>query len=231
MYDQFNNRISTHLNPVSDKLRWLSIDAFDQAISQMVDSCEDTKHDARIRSQKNVIDPFQSIIVASTFGIKSKKELDNLQDINSTLRGLSSAVGNFHQVILSNIDGWTNHDRGDDLECNHDQIIAEIKNKHNTMNASNRQKVLDDLKVAIKQRKRGWIAYLVIIIPKKPVRYKKEISNNVYEIDGASFYKIATGFPNAIHELFDALLNRLELRPELVDYCQDVLNQSLPPRE
>lgn len=58
-----------------------------------------------------------------------------------------------------------------DLECAEKRILAEIKNKHNTMNKSNRQQVEDDLRTAISQKSGKWDAYLVLIMPRKPQRY------------------------------------------------------------
>ena len=42
-------------------------------------------------------------------------------------------------MILGSVDGWDNHDAGYDLECDARIILAEIKNKWNTMNSSNRR--------------------------------------------------------------------------------------------
>ncbi len=45
-------------------------------------------------------------------------------------------------------------------------MLAEVKNKHNTMNQSNRNQVIDDISTAVRQKGRGWQGYLVTIIPK-----------------------------------------------------------------
>ncbi len=46
-----------------------------------------------------------------------------------------SAIGRFHQGVLGGVHGFKNHDAGYDIENKQRKIIAEIKNKYNTMNA------------------------------------------------------------------------------------------------
>ncbi len=108
--------------------------------------------------------------------------------------GISNAVGDFHQEVLGSVEGFRNHDAGYDLECPDKQIVAEVKNKHNTMNAPNRKQVVDDLDTAVRQKTGSWVAYLVVIVPGKPKRYRKKLTNRVYEIDGASFFLVDSPF-------------------------------------
>ena len=91
---------------------------------------------------------------------------------------------------MSSVRGWADHDASYDIENERLKILAEVKNKHNTMSSKNRKIVVDDLVTAV-EIKRGWRAYLVIVIPKKPQRYRKpiHISKPVFEIDGSSFYE------------------------------------------
>ena len=184
------------------------------------------------RQRRNVVDPFLSLLIASTFGANSRDELLRLQNSNSALNGMSNALGYFHQEILAGVAGWANHDAGYDLECPARRILAEVKNKHNTMNASNREKVIGDLDTAVRQKGRGWTGYLAIIVPRVPRRYETPLGTNrpVSEIDGASFYHKVTGDPNALHDLFDVLCNELTSSQEISDYCRQVMADSIPPR-
>ena len=98
------------------------------------------------------------------------------------------------------------------------------------MNASNREKVISDLDTAVRQKGQGWTAYLVIIVPKKPERFKHHHGNRaVYEIDGASFYELVTGEANALHDLFEALCENLPISDEVGAYCLQVMQSSIPP--
>ena len=145
---------------------------------------------------------------------------------------MSNALGFFHQEILAGVQGWANHDAGYDLECPARQILAEVKNKHNTMNASNREKVIGDLDTAVRQKGRGWTGYLVIVVPRVRRRYETPLGTNrpVSEIDGASFYHKVTGDPNALHDLFDVLCDELTESQEIADYCCQVMTDSIPAR-
>lgn len=114
-------------------------------------------------------------------------------------------------------------------------ILAEVKNKHNTMNASNRIKVVDDLDTAIRQKGRGWTGYLVIIIPKMPRRYRKKLTTReIYEIDGASFYELVTRYPTALHDLYFSVERVMkEHSPDaengdIFEYCKNVLRKGIP---
>ena len=73
---------------------------------------------------------------------------------SSAMSGISSAIGNFHQEIIGSIAGFENHDAGYDVECPSRQLLAEIKNKHNTMNSTTRDRVLDNLVTAVAQKKK-----------------------------------------------------------------------------
>ncbi len=178
------------------KLSWLSDEDLYSAIDELKIRANRAKEQAGQRMKKNTVDPFASLIIAHTYQVQSAQELQSLQESASAQSGISSAVGHFHQRILGSINGWKDHDAGYDLENSTDKIVAEVKNKHNTMNASNRNKVQADLDTAVQQKGKDWKGYLVIIIPKTRERYNTRIqscSRPVYEIDGASFYTLATG--------------------------------------
>ena len=181
------------------KLSWIDDERLNDAVSRMLQRAQKAKDKAEVRIKENVVDPFSSIILAATIDLDDVMKLSDIQQITSMSSGISSAVGNFHQEVLGFVEGFRNHDAGYDLECSDKQIVAEIKNKHNTMNASNREKVINDLDTAVRQKTGSWAAYLVVIIPGKPRRYKKKLRNRVYEIDGASFYALATGSETAVY--------------------------------
>jgi len=211
-------------------LEWIAYEHFQQAIDNLLTVGQSAKNKASQKRVKNVIDPFSSLFIASTFAIEEPEKLVSFQDAESALRGMSNAMGNFHQNILGSLDGWVNHDAGYDLECKSRKIIAEVKNKHNTMNMSNKREVLEGLRTALRQKKGTWEAHLVQIIPRKPVRETKQIEKNLYEIDGASFYHLATGHENSIHDLFFAMCDYLSPSEQICEHCKKILVESLPPK-
>lgn len=213
-----------------DRLAWITDDDLNAAVATLLRSATSSRTKSEQRQQRNVVDPFLSLLIASTFSVQQETTLRSLQNLSSALRGMSNALGRFHQDVLGGVSGWVNHDAGYDLECTDRKLLAEVKNKHNTMNASNREKVISDLDTAVRQKGQGWTAYLVIIVPKKPERFKHHHGNRaVYEIDGASFYELVTGEANALHDLFEALCENLPISEEVGAYCLQVMQSSIPP--
>ncbi len=212
-------------------LKWISPADLDLHIEGLMKKSKNAAEKASRRRSKNVIDPFSSLLISATYIVNEKSDLEKMQNIESGVRGMSNALGDFHQKILSSVDGWNNHDAGYDLECPDRCILAEIKNKWNTMNAGGRRGVLSDLETAIRQKSSKWCGYLVIIIPKNNERYEISIGDSkIIEIDGASFYHKVTGDPNAIHDLFDALCDKISPSSEVANYCRKIMEKSLPPR-
>lgn len=213
-------------------LAWISDEKLSEEIGFLQQRTQRAWKDAEERRVRNVIDPFLSLVIASVFGIQDPKELVKIQNAESALRGLSNAIGNFHQQILGSVDSWENHDAGYDLECSTRRIVAEVKNKWNTMNASNRYQVETDLRTAVRQKSGNWTGYLVLVIPRHPQRYQKPLpeGRNLFEIDGASFYHLVTGDPNAIHDLLDKLCDVIMPSNHIADYCRQIMRNSLPPR-
>ena len=216
-------------------LPWIDDRVLRHVVLTMLERAQDASNHAPERIKKNVIDPFSSLIIAAATGISEEDDLTSVQQVNSASSGISNAIGNFHQQILGAVDGFDNHDAGYDLESPEKLILAEVKNKHNTMNASTREKVVSDLDTAVRQKAGNWTGYLVIVIPAKPDRYKKQLTKReVYEIDGASFYELATGYSSALHDLYYAVEDiTTERYPGLqsraiLDYCETALHEGIP---
>ena len=180
------------------------------------------------RTVRNVLDPFSMVAIAYVFGTKTSEKLMPSIGVNSVVNCIGNALGRFHQDVLGSANGWENHDRGFDLISEREQKLAEVKNKHNTMNAANRREIEDGLRSAVRQRPRGWTAYLVIVIPKTPERYCHEIAPNVLETDGASFYELVSGRNNAMHDVLDHLSDNLDVRHNVAAWVREL--NSLPPK-
>ena len=215
------------------KLQWISEKDLDSAISTLHKRAEKALQNTEINQKKNVVDPFYSLLITSTFKIKQKSDLLELQNQHSALRGMSNAIGTFHQSVLGSISGWKNHDAGYDLENPKKMILAEIKNKHNTMSNPNKNKVGDDLITALKQKRGCWKGYLVFILPKRG-RYRKSLKvlgrgqnkKELYEIDGMSFYEMVTEDKSALNNLFNILCERLSVNREITAYCKEIMTKN-----
>lgn len=217
------------------RLSWMADGKLTRILFATLERAQAASDEAEGRMKKNVIDPFSSLISAATFGVTEGNMLSSAQQAESASKGIASAVGSFHQQILGKVEGFRDHDAGYDLECASRQIIAEVKNKHNTMNAANRREVINELETAIRQKSGRWDAFLVIIIPKKPERYRKQIGKEIYEVDGASFYELATGSRTALHDLYYAVEDIITegiypevLSKSVLEYCKTALLAGIP---
>ena len=209
--------------------QWIAKKHLLQAIEELEKSSKQAINQANKRRLKNVIDPFQSLIIASNFQVNSTTQLQHLQNYNSSFRSISNAIGVFHQTILSNIKGWSFHNSGYDLINQDRKIIAEVKNKHNTMNSATKREVLRELETALRQMSSpDWEGYLVAIVPSPKKRYKKPERNNLFSIDGASFYHLVTGDHDALKQLFDVVCSRISLNDQLLNHCKVLFNNSIP---
>lgn len=208
---------------------WIQDGQFEDAVEEFKKRIIDCKNKASKRIEINVLDPFSFAGLAHVFKPDTVEELINYGETASAISCVGNALGNFHQSVLGSANGWQLHNRGYDLESEEMKILAEIKNKHNTMNSANRKKVIENLEIAISQKPRGWTGYLVHIIPKFPKRYCRKVANNdVFETDGATFYELVSGKPNALHEVLDALCDELELNGEIAEWIRKI--SSLPSR-
>jgi hypothetical protein len=89
-------------------------------------------------------------------------------------KGMQNALGEFHQDILGFMKGWKNGGKGGSYDVIHQErkIIAEVKNKYNTMNARSALSVYDSLSRHLDYSGNAiTTAYVVEIIPKHPQPY------------------------------------------------------------
>lgn len=201
---------------MSDRfLEFISNEDLERHTREVIDKSQRAAESAAKDLHKNVIDPFSALFDSARQGITVDQwiEQEKARQVQKTLQ---NALGAFHQKIIGSIDGW--HDTGAggsfDVENKEKKIIAEIKNKHNTMNASSSADVYQKLASHLRFSHKDHTAYLVDIVPKTPKPYDKEWSPNqgitllredIRRIDGRSFYALATGRENALNELYNAL--------------------------
>jgi len=171
---------------------------------------------------KNVIDPFSMLFEAASFGL-NKQDWIIHEKARQAQKTLSNGIGIFHQKIIGHCADWIDLGTKEivDVVNERKHIIAEIKNKHNTIKASDQIGLYETLKslvLAKTGKYHNYTAYYVEIIPKNPERYNKcftpsdrktgqKVSANdlIRQIDGASFYALATGYDNALSLLYEAL--------------------------
>ena len=171
---------------------------------------------------KNTIDPFSGIFEAAICGM-TYEEWVKAEKHRQVQKWISNAIGAFHEDIITSVEGWENLKKKNvvDVVNKKKKIFAEIKNKHNTIKASDESRVYKTLSEKCNKKGQvyeGYTAYLVQIISKNGARYEENFmpSDNttgkkcpkdelIKVIDGYSFYKLVTGRENALGELYSAL--------------------------
>jgi len=191
-------------------------------VSHLLTVAEEAVEAQRREFGKNVIDPFAAMFEMAGFG------MDHAGWVNSELmrqaqKTLLNHVGGFHQNILGSVAGWKNMNTGSvvDIVSEKHKVIAEVKNKHNTLSGGKRSDQYSNLEKLVMQkasRYHGYTSYFVTIIPKSPERFDRPFTPSeketgarvpenalIREIDGASFYQIVTGEKDALAQLFAVL--------------------------
>ncbi|WP_375333141.1 Eco47II family restriction endonuclease [Candidatus Tisiphia endosymbiont of Psammoecus bipunctatus] len=201
---------------------------------------------------RNVIDPFSSLFEMSSLETDAEGWLA-MEKVRQAQKTLSNHIGHFHQSVIGAINGWTNLRANQQIDLiNEDrQIIAEIKNKHNTIKGSDRcntYTALEGLVMPKGHKYKGYTAYYVAVIPKTAERYDKEFTPSISkttsscspnhlirEIDGYSFYALASGVEDAMSQTFDAIMSIVaKLKPHYkVDdkFIRGYFNKAFMPQE
>lgn len=170
-------------------------------------------------SYKNLVDPFSALFDMSV------NDMDYDQWVKSEIRRqqqktLQNAIGKFHQCVLGSVAGWQDERVGGviDLTCQSKKIFAEVKNKFNTVKASDLISLYDTmsgLRGPVSKYEKFTGYYVQIIAKDKFDRpfvpsnnktgNKAAVNEHIREIDGSSFYELVTGSPTALEDLYDIL--------------------------
>ncbi|NMA43249.1 MAG: Eco47II family restriction endonuclease [Oligosphaeraceae bacterium] len=203
-------------------LSWISDEKLLDAFVTLADSIKRGKDKAENDRGRNIIDPFSAIFTLSFFEMNHLHWLE-MEVFRQAEKSLTNAIGNFHQQILGSVDGWQNlgTKANVDIVNAEREIIAEIKNKFNTVKGADRINIYNSLHDCIYgkvSRYKGYKAYYVTIIPQKPEGIcrpfapsdsksgkKPPEDENIMEIDGKRFYSLVTGAETAMEDLFKVI--------------------------
>jgi hypothetical protein len=201
-------------------LNWIEDDKLITCVKHLISKAVSAKAETNIH--KNVIDPFSALFEIAGFELEYDIWLKS-EISRQAQKTLQNHIGDFHQNILGLSNQWVNKKTGSvvDLVSEELKILAEVKNKYNTLSGGKLSELyitLDNLVMPKNSIYKGYTAYYVVIIPKKRKRYNipftpsnKEkgercpLNEKIREIDGASFYSLVTGHENALQELFTVL--------------------------
>lgn len=202
---------------MSPLLTFISDESLLSASKKLIDAVTIAHEHAGDNPYRNVIDPFSALFDAAYHGISLEDWMDQ-EIVRQVQKSLQNALGEFHQNILGSMPGWRNAQRGGSYDViNTDlKLIAEIKNKHNTMNSRSSLSVYDNLHRHLDYGLESYKAYLVAIIPASPELYetpftpsergqRRQERDDIVKIDGQSFYNLASGEPDALRQLYQVL--------------------------
>ena len=200
-------------------LKWITDKALEDAVRNLLDVTKSALQNANDTYYRNVIDPFSAVFQVAGFGIDFKT-WEVSEKTRQAQKTMQNHVGTFHQTVLGSVKGWQDLGvgQGVDLVCHSKKIIAEVKNKYNTVTGGKLSDQYYDLEKLVTPKAssyKDYTAYFVNIIPANPARYDKTFEPSdrskgmkcpqnglIRTIDGASFYSLVTGDPHALEQLF-----------------------------
>ena len=213
-------------------LSWISDGDLKRVFSNLISSVNHGRHQVESKFDRNVIDPFSTLFSMELFDLTAS-EWRSAEIQRQIDKSLSNAIGTFHQQILSSIKGWEDLHNSNQVDlANHKkQILAELKNKHNTLNAAGTIKLYEKLSELVNNKSsmfKGYVSYYVQIIPKSAngiddyfypsdnasgERSKQD--EKIRVIDGRRFYALASGVETALDDLFEVapeIFNELNVK-------------------
>lgn len=197
------------------QLNFVSDEDLTNYTEQVVKRVTTAYQKAEIKLHSNILDPFSALFDTMRQDIKFEEWL-NQEKTRQVQKTLQNAVGDFHQNILGSVEGWVNPGRGGgyDLINEKRKLVAEVKNKYNTMNSSSAEATYHKLEKYVDGELKGFTGYVAFIVPKRPEDYDTPWSPNaktmklrkdIRKIDGESFYKLVTGKADSLKKLYEAL--------------------------
>lgn len=179
-----------------------------------------------INNSKNAIDPFTAVFQIGGTPILDYESWVAAENSRQLIKTLQNAVGSWHQSVLGLAKGWQEKGASGgvfDIESTEPQIgfgenpqtpknvIIEVKNKFNTIKASDEHKTHSNLHNQASSRT-NTVAYLVQVVPKAQDRYNRKWSpsksfpsNKVFVIDGATAYDLIFKQQNALHQIYSII--------------------------
>lgn len=208
-------------------LNWIKDEDLIESVNHIIATAQAAKLKAEVKFHRNVIDPFSALFQISGFNLDGETWMTS-EKTRQAEKSLQNHIGDFHQKILGHVEGWENLGIGGNMDLKSDErkILAEVKNKYNTVTGGSLIDVYDNLEGLVMPNSsvyNGYTAYFVQIIPKNPERYNspftpsnRKTSTKAHRneliriIDGASFYDLVTGEEKALHKLYRVIPDIIE---------------------
>jgi hypothetical protein len=200
--------------PPNKYVDFVSDEDFLKCVEWVCDSYPEVTADIDMEElQRNTIDPFKAVFDVMNTEMSIDNWISN-ERIRQNDKTINNKIGEFHQMLLGCVDGWTNLGTGDntkvDLKKEDNTIFVELKNKWNTMNSDATDKCHDKLVNVVKEHTTA-TAYWAYIISndgssgQSVWKYHKVEDNRIKKIWGKEVYKIVVGRPTALEDVWKAL--------------------------
>lgn len=211
------------------KLSWIADECLFEEVKKLIDIAKEATLNAKSDFGKNVIDPFSAMFEIAGFELDYEVWIKS-ETTRQAQKTLQNHIGEFHQNVLGYVAGWENMKVGNvvDLVSHERKIIAEVKNKYNTISGGKLADLYYSLEKMISPKTsiyKGYDAYYVSIIPRNASRINKPftpsdkekgekcpLNEHIREIDGAEFYSLVTGDEFALRNLYNIL-------PDIISEC------------
>lgn len=162
----------------------------------------------------NKIDPIKLTFDAKVYGINQHNvvEAETSRQIDKTN---SNHIGMFNQNFFDYIEGWRSLGTGNGMDVINDDgtIVAEIKNKHNTLNSSSAESTFNKLK-AYREEHPNTTCMLVEVIASRSQKirwnYKGNTDEQIQRVSMDRFLELVTGEE-------DAFANFCKVLPSVLD--------------
>lgn len=231
-----------------DEFLEAKVDELVQAVNETIKETEQQLLLSSLNS-KNKLDPFAAIFEAGVLSLDDTgwRRLEANRHIN---KKLTNSLGHLHQELIGNLPGWTSTGRSKGfIDLKHPEpfgvtgkrVFAELKNKHNTMNAGTAEKTYQNFEQLGKiPEYRNSTFYLIQVIQKKetgdvPWTIPGKPGREDIRIIGArELYEITTGDPNSLKRTFNALKMVLSTKyglssdPETLQYFEGTYDLTYP---
>lgn len=203
-------------------LTYISDQKLEQIVYEILKKGFDKKDTVAKTFNDNVIDPFATLFDAAISNL-DHETWQKAETVRQCQKSLTNAIGVLHQKVLGSVDGWEDMGTGEevDLRSSDKKIIAEVKNKYNTLSGgrlADEYRSLHDKVSKKSSQYTGYTAYFVTIIPKNPTPFDIEFvpsdrsvgqkvaaHKSVRTCDGATFYHLVTGEKDALANFYNAL--------------------------
>lgn len=203
-------------------LPFISDKSLETHISKVIEIGIQANQNRNKKFHSNVIDPFSPIFELTIHDITAEQWEENEKN-RQIQKTLQNAIGDFHNDILGSVHGWQKLEKGNEIDLIKSdlKIIAEIKNKHNTVSGGKLVAHYDEFDDLVNNKASKYYkatAYYVKIIPKNKNPFNKPFvpsdkkkgmtrapNDRIREIDGRSFYGLVTGIDDALDKLHAAI--------------------------